>query len=83
MLRMAILSARGRLGTFTGALLAFFAASVLATAWGMQLESILRTHAPVQRYAGAAAVVSTDGLLGAHHRGGACVALHGRMGAED
>ena len=47
MLRFAILSARGRLGTFTGALLAFFAASVLAMAWGMQLESILRTHPPV------------------------------------
>jgi len=67
MLRMAILSARGRLGTFTGALLAFFAASVLATAWGMQLESILRTHAPVQRYAGAAAVVSAQQTVGADH----------------
>ena len=31
MLRLAVLSARGRLGTFTGALLAFFAASVIAT----------------------------------------------------
>ena len=27
-------------------------------AWGMQLESILRTHAPVERYAAAAAVVT-------------------------
>ena len=67
MLRLAILSARGRLGTFAGALLAFFAASVLATAWGMQLESILRTHPPVERYAGAAAVVSAQQTIGADH----------------
>src|SRR6201995_1448194 len=53
MLRLSILSARGRLGTFTGALIALFAASVLAMAWGMQLESMLRTHPPVERYAGA------------------------------
>jgi putative ABC transport system permease protein len=58
MLRLAILSARGRLATFTGALLAFFAASVIAMAWGMQLESILRTHPPVERYAAATAVVT-------------------------
>ena len=58
MLRLAILSTRGRLGTFTGALVALIAASVLAVAWGMQLESILRTHAPVERYAAAAAVVT-------------------------
>jgi putative ABC transport system permease protein len=67
MLRLAVLSARGRLGTFAGALLAFFAASVLATAWGMQLESILRTHPPVERYAGAAAVVSAQQTIGADH----------------
>src|SRR5215471_7807557 len=58
MLRLAILSARGRLGTFTGALVALLAASVLAMAWGMQLESMLRTHPPVERYAAAAAVVT-------------------------
>ena len=58
MLRLAIISARGRLGTFTGALVALFAASVLAMAWGMQLESILRTQPPVERYAAAAAVVT-------------------------
>jgi putative ABC transport system permease protein len=57
-LRLATLSARGRLGAFTGALVALFAAAVLSMAWGMQLESILRTHAPVERYAGAAAVVT-------------------------
>src|SRR5215831_15741917 len=67
MLRLAILSARGRLGTFTGALLAFFAASVIAMAWGMQLESILRTHPPVERYAGAAAVVDGQQKAGAAH----------------
>jgi ABC transporter len=48
MLRLVILNARGRLGTFTGALLAFFAASVIAIAWGMQLESMLR-HASASR----------------------------------
>src|ERR1700756_5208028 len=67
MLRLAILSARGRLGTFTGALVAFFAASVIAMAWGMQLESILRTHPPVERYAGAAAVVAGRQTVGADH----------------
>ena len=58
MLRLAALSARGRLGAFTGALVALFAAAVLSMAWGMQLESILRTHAPVERYAAAVAVVT-------------------------
>ena len=67
MLRLAILSARGRLGTFTGALVALFAAAVLAMAWGMQLESILRTHPPVERYAGAAAVVTGQQTVGADH----------------
>jgi putative ABC transport system permease protein len=58
MLRLAVLSARGNLGAFTGALVALFAAAVLSMAWGMQLESILRTHAPVERYYSAAAVVT-------------------------
>ena len=58
MLRLAVLTARGRTGAFTGALIALFAAAVLAMAWGMQLESILRTHPPVERYAAAAAVVT-------------------------
>src|SRR5579864_4204020 len=58
MLRLAALSARGRYGAFAGALVALFAAAVLSMAWGMQLESILRTHAPVERYAAAAAVVT-------------------------
>jgi len=67
MLRLAILSARGRLGTFTGALIALLGASVLAMAWGMQLESMLRTHSPVERYFGAAAVVSAQQNVGADH----------------
>src|SRR6516165_3152128 len=67
MLRLAVLSARGRLGTFAGALVALFAASVLSMAWGMQLESILRTHPPVERYAGATAVVTGQQTVGAGH----------------
>jgi putative ABC transport system permease protein len=65
MLRIAAVSARGRLGTFTGALVALFAAAVLSMAWGMQLESILRTHSPVERYAGAVAVVTGQQEAGA------------------
>src|SRR5690348_9108309 len=67
MLRIAILSTRTRLGTFTGAFVALFAASALAMAWGMQLESVLRTHPPVERYAAAAAVVSGQQIAGADH----------------
>src|SRR5439155_24311225 len=67
MLRLAILSARGRLGTFTGALVAVTAAAVLATAWGMQLESILRSHTPVERYAAATAVVTGQQEAGTGH----------------
>ena len=65
MLRLALLSGRGRLGTFAGALVALMAAAVLTTAWGMQLESVLRGHPPVERYAGAAAVVAGDQIVGA------------------
>jgi putative ABC transport system permease protein len=67
MLRLALLSGRGRLGAFAGALVALMAASVLTTAWGMQLESVLRGHPPVERYAGAAAVVAGDQIVGADH----------------
>lgn len=87
MLRLAILSARGRLGTFTGALVALVAASVLAMAWGMQLESILRTHPPVDRYAGAAAVVTGQQKVGADRdvvlseRARVSAALTGRLAA--
>src|SRR5947209_7315139 len=67
MLRLAILSARGRLGTFTGAAIALAAAAALTTAWGMQLESVLRSHTPIERYAGAAAVVTGEQRAGADH----------------
>src|SRR3954454_4594334 len=67
MLRLALLSGRGRLGTFAGALVALFAASLLTTAWGMQIESVLRSHAPVERYAGASAVVTGQQIVGPDH----------------
>src|SRR3954470_9969788 len=67
MLRLGILTARGRLAAFTGALVALMAASVLTMAWGMQLESVLRGHPPVERYAGAAAVVTGQQVVGADH----------------
>src|SRR5215213_2488036 len=65
MLRLAVLTSRGRLVTFTGAFVALMAASVLTMAWGMQLESVLRGHPPVERYAGAAAVVTGQQTVGA------------------
>ena len=67
MLRLAILSSRGRLGTFAGALIALTAAAALAMAWGMQLESVLRSHPPVERYASAAAVIAGRQTAGADH----------------
>src|ERR1700748_868582 len=67
MLRLAVLSARGRLGAFTGALIALFAAALLSMALGMQLESILHTHSPVERYAGATAVVTGQQKAGVDH----------------
>src|SRR5919202_2124821 len=67
MLRIAILTARGRRATFIGALVALAAASTLSMAWGMQLESVLRGHPPVERYAGAAAVVAGRQMVGPDH----------------
>jgi putative ABC transport system permease protein len=67
MLRLAILSARGRLSTFTGALVALIAASALVMAGAMPLEAALRTHPPVERYAAAAAVVTGEQTVGADH----------------
>ena len=67
MLRLAILSARGRLGTFAGALITLFASSVLVMAGGMTLEAALRNHPPVERYAAAAAVVTGQQIVGADH----------------
>jgi putative ABC transport system permease protein len=67
MLRLAFLNGRGRLATFTGALVALAASAVLTVAWGMQLESILRAQAPVERYAAAAAVVTGQQKAGSDH----------------
>src|SRR3954468_8014888 len=67
MLRLAILSGRGRLATFTGALVALTASAVLVMAGAMLLEAALRTHPPVERYAGAAAVVTGQQVVGADH----------------
>ncbi|HET6965323.1 MAG TPA: FtsX-like permease family protein [Acidimicrobiales bacterium] len=68
MLRLALFSARGRLVTFTGALLALMASAVLTVAWGMQLESILRAGPSVERYAAAAAVVTGHQTVGGSHQ---------------
>src|SRR3954447_20830991 len=63
MLRLALLSGRGRLGTFTGALVALTASSALVMAGAMPLEAALRTHPPVERYAAAAAVVTGQQIV--------------------
>src|SRR5436309_12233609 len=67
MFRMALVSARTRPSTFLGALLAFFAAGVLAMAGGMLLQAALSSHPPVERYAGTAAVVTGQQVVGADH----------------
>lgn len=65
MLRIALLTARTRPGTFLGAFLAFAASGVLVVAGGMLLEAALRSKPPVERYAAAAAVVTGDQRAGA------------------
>src|SRR3954468_3892565 len=67
MLRIALTSARGRLGTFVGALIALTASSMLVVAGGMPFEAALYTHPPVERYAAAAAVVTGQQISGADH----------------
>ena len=67
MLRLALLSARGRLGTFAGAFVALAASSALVMAGGMPFQSALRNHPPVERYAGAAAVVTGQQIVGVDH----------------
>jgi putative ABC transport system permease protein len=64
MLRIAILTARSRIGLFTGSVLAFFASAVLVMAGGMLLLAALRTHPPVERYAAPAAVVTGQQVVG-------------------
>src|SRR3954469_19907855 len=67
MLRLALLSARGRLGTFAGAFVALAASSALVVAGGMPFEAALRTQPPVERYGAAAAVVTGQQVIGADH----------------
>src|SRR4051812_17417625 len=67
MLRLAILTARKRLGTYIGAFLALFGSAVLVMAGAMLLESALRNHPPVTRYAAAAAVVAGHQDVGPDH----------------
>src|SRR4051794_28632440 len=67
MFRIALLTARSRPGTFAGALLAFAASAVLVMAGGMLIEAALRTHPPVERYAGTAAVVMGKQNIGPDH----------------
>src|SRR4051812_34641077 len=64
MLRLAIQSARGRLSTFIGALVALVASSALMVAGGMPLEAARPTLPPVGRYAAAAAVVTGEQNVG-------------------
>jgi putative ABC transport system permease protein len=78
MLRLALRSARTRPSTFLGTLLAFLAAGVLAMAGGMLLQAALRTHPPVERYSGAAAVVTGHQIVGPDHD----VALPERAGVS-
>jgi len=66
-LRLAFLTARKRPGTLIGALLAFAMSAVLVTAGGMLLQAALGTHAPVERYRAAAAVVAGDQKTGSDH----------------
>src|SRR4051794_2324653 len=67
MLRLALLSGRGRLSTFTGALIALIASSALVMAGAMPFEAALRAHPPVERYAAAAAVVTGQQIVGSDH----------------
>src|SRR3954454_15427972 len=68
MLRLALQSARGRLATFTGALVALIAASVLVMAGGMLLQGAIQTHAPVERYSAATAIVTGHQIVGKEDR---------------
>src|SRR5947207_5539161 len=87
MFRLALHSARKRPSTFLGALLTFFVAGILTMAGGMLLMAALRTHPPVERYSGAAAVVTGHQIVGADHdvalpeRAGVSSSLVGRLAA--
>ena len=64
MLRLAVVTGRGRLATFAGAFVALIASSALVMAGGMPFEAALRTQPPVERYGGAAAVVTGQQVVG-------------------
>src|SRR3954467_8602140 len=87
MLRLALLSGRGRLGTFAGALVALTASAVLVMAGGMTLQAALRAHPPVERYAAAHAVVTGQQIVGSDHavvlgeRSGGSASLAPRLAA--
>src|SRR2546423_11927330 len=68
MFRVALLTARSRIGIFAGTLLAFLASAVLVMAGAMLLEAALRTHPPVERYTGAAAVVTGHQVVGTEEK---------------
>src|SRR5204862_6071136 len=67
MLRLALLSSRGRLATFVGALVALTASAAFAMAGGMTLQAALGAHPPVERYAAAKAVVTGQQIAGSDH----------------
>jgi putative ABC transport system permease protein len=67
MLRLALLSSRGRLATFVGALVALTASAAFAMAGGMTLQAALGAHPPVERYAAAKAVVTGQQIVGSDH----------------
>src|SRR3954469_6695687 len=67
MLRLALLSSRGRFATFVGALVALTASAAFAMAGGMTLQAALGAHPPVERYAAARAVVTGQQTVGADH----------------
>ena len=67
MLRLALLNARGRVGTFAGALVALTASSAIVMAGAMPFESALRTQPPVERYAATSAVVTGQQIVGSDH----------------
>src|SRR3954453_1608308 len=87
MLRLALLSARGRLSTFIGAFVALAASATLVVAGGMPFEAALRSHPPVERYAAPAAGVTGQQIVGADHdvplgeRARVDAALAGRLAA--
>src|SRR3954454_15843526 len=67
MLRLALLSSRGRLATFVGAFVALTASAAFAMAGGMTLQAALGAHPPVERYAAAKAVVTGQQIVGSDH----------------